>query len=83
MASLARALQVQESSHFLKEQKNAVERHLEKLVREGKLPSSALVSIRTESVPSPFAEVPVEVRRSRPASEVVYQYDGRPGSYNF
>lgn len=68
-----------EGSHFRAEEKTAVERHLRKLVTEGKLPPSALNSLLEGSGAGsstsldPFSGVST-VTRGRPESEFVYQH---------
>lgn len=68
-----------EGSHFRAQEKMAVERHLRKLVDEGRLPPSALDSL-LEARPAegraavdPFSGLSTETR-GRPQSEVVYQH---------
>ena len=77
-----------EGSHFRAQEKMAVERHLRKLVDEGRLPPSALDSL-LEARPAegrapvdPFSGLSTETR-GRPQSEVVYQHvKGKiPGQY--
>ncbi|CAD7699712.1 unnamed protein product [Ostreobium quekettii] len=64
-----------EGSHFLAEEKTALERHVQKLVREGKLPASAADGILEASAADGAASTSVPtVRRGRPASEFVYQH---------
>ena len=74
MDSFTARLNAAEGSYFRSEQTNAVKMHLEKLVEQGKLPSSALDSLAEGfgrmGVQSSVDELPVTVINSRPASEV-------------
>lgn len=68
-----------EGAHFRAEEKLAVERHLQKLVEEGRLPASTLDSLLGEHPARPRASVGAvsgvpTVRRTRPASEFVYEH---------
>ncbi|KAK9842905.1 hypothetical protein WJX74_004194 [Apatococcus lobatus] len=78
MAGFQARLFALEGAHFRTEDQYATQRHLEKLVAEGKLPSSSLVessSLATSSSPAQsFASDPLRSIKRRPASEVVYQH---------
>ncbi len=87
MAGFQARLHALEGAHFRTEEQFATQRHLEKLVSEGKMPSSALVADSSmagaTSQASSFASDPLQSVRRRPASEVVYQHvhSGIPGSF--
>ena len=86
MAGFQARLFALEGAHFRTEDQYATQRHLEKLVADGKLPSSSLEAESTVSnTSSPvqsFASDPLRSIKRRPASEVVYQHvsNGLPGS---
>jgi hypothetical protein len=61
-----------ESSYFRAEDTNAIRKQLERLVKEGKLPQSALGSHVDAHAPALF-NVPTVVRQRLP-SETVYQH---------
>ena len=72
MNAFSARLNATEGSFFLTEQKNAVERHLQKLVDQRKLPSSALAAVGDigSYIHGNVPEVPITVINSRPAAEV-------------
>ena len=86
MAGFQARLFALEGAHFRTEDQYATQRHLEKLVANGKLPSSSLVADSSGVSPSSqvqsFASDPLRSIKRRPASEVVYQHvsNGLPGS---
>lgn len=78
MDGFATRMHALEGSYFRAEESLALERHLERLVHEGKLPASVLDSVRASasvaSGATPMASgIPTEVR-GRPAAEYVYQH---------
>lgn len=80
MDAFAARLNAAEGSFFRSEQRAATERHLQRLVDAGKLPGTALAPVGAPAPAAPglFADVPVTVINSKPASEVVFQYNGIP-----
>lgn len=86
MAGFQARLFALEGAHFRTEDQYATQRHLEKLVADGKLPSTALVAESNTAHPNvpsqTFASDPLRSIKRRPASETVYQHvsHGLPGS---
>ena len=85
MAGFQARLFALEGAHFRTEDQYATQRHLEKLVADGKLPSTALAGSTTANSSAPsqtFASDPLRSVKRRPASEMVYQHvsNGLPGS---
>lgn len=82
MDSFAARLNAAEGNYFRAEESNAVKQHFEKLIGNGKLPESASGSLSggISHIGSEFTTdaVPLTVINSRPASEVVFRYDGIP-----
>ncbi|GMH34348.1 hypothetical protein BSKO_02182 [Bryopsis sp. KO-2023] len=66
-----------EGAYFKGEEAMAMERHVERLVKEGKIPSSVLNSLRAPSTSSPgiysASGIPTEVR-GRPQGEFIYRH---------
>lgn len=80
MDAFAARLNAAEGSFFIAEQRNATERHLQKLIDQGKLPQSALTALNTATrfTSASVQDVPVTVINSRPASETIFRYNGVP-----
>lgn len=63
-----------ESSYFRAEDANALRKHAERLVKEGRLPASSLTkSLADAHAPAIFGNVPTVVRH-KPAAENVYNH---------
>lgn len=74
MANLASLGQAMESSYFRAEDANALRKHAERLVKEGKLSESFLRgSVIDAHAPSLYQNVRTVVRQ-KPASETVYNH---------
>lgn len=69
-ASLGAAM---ESSYFRAEDANAVRKHAERLVKEGKLPASSVTSLTDAHTPAIYGNIPTVVRH-KPAAENVYNH---------
>lgn len=78
MNSFTARLNAVEGSYFLTEQNDAIKNHLESLVKQGKLPTSALDSLAPSQMAKDMGQVPVTIINSRPASEVIFSYTGVP-----
>ena len=76
MNAFAARLNAAEGTYFRSETQNAVERHLQKMADQGKLPQSALAAIQEAAVTTGGAakghsqDIPTTVISSRPTSEV-------------
>ena len=84
MAGFQARLHALEGAHFRTEDQLATQRHLEKLVSNGKLPGTLpeLTSSTGTQQPLSFASDALRSVRRRPASEVIYQHvqNGIPGT---
>jgi hypothetical protein len=79
MESFAARLNAAEGSFFRLEQRQATVRHIEKLVDQGKLPEATLSGLEASTFAhAGFQDIPVTVINSKPASEVVFRYNGQP-----
>lgn len=72
MDAFAARLNAAEGAYFMSEQRTATERHLQKLVEQGKVPQNAIAAISEAAslVQKRFLDVPVTVINSKPQSEV-------------
>lgn len=73
MDSFATRLSALEGSYFRVEEKQALERHLAKLVDEGKISSEVLESLQQRAQGGAAPGIPTEVR-GRPQGEYIYQH---------
>ena len=86
MAGFSARLNALEGGYFHSEERSVTQKHLQKLVAEGKLPQSALTAIEEAAITASnyhqgkIHSVPTTVINSRPASEVIFKYDGVAGT---
>jgi hypothetical protein len=74
MKSFASLGVAQESSYFRAEDANVLRKHAERLIKEGKLPASSLMSsVADAHSPAIYENIPTVVRH-KPAAENVYNH---------